>query len=410
MFRMNERPILKIVEAIDQVAGLFLDHAHPLRQEAESALTQGSSKEMAQFAIEDCFSQLTFQSLRQLLEEELGDPLVLDQFRPKRHGGGLTRAYGPNIITHILPGNVPSISVISLVSALLVKSASIAKISGKDAAPSLAALFVKGLQSVDHPLAQSITLSPWKHEQTELTVEAFRRAELVMLYGSDETIEALRPHIPTGTRVIVHGPKISLGMLAREAISRKVAQDAAWDIALYDQAGCLSPHLYYVEEDGTDAPVVFAQWVAEALEKIPLPKEPVSPSSGSAIQQLRGSIPLKGGTVFTSKAGVDWTVLYDPNPDFAPSPLARTVWIKPIKMLSDVGIYLEPMRPYLQAIGIAVSSARMEGLINQLGLLGANRICSIGKMQRPPLTWHHDGRFRILDLLRFVDWECTQTK
>ncbi len=393
-------PIHKIVSAIDQVARLFLNPAHPRRIEAESALTQTASKEMAQFILDDCFSQLTSQSLLQLLEEELGDPLVLDAFRPKRHGRGVTRAYGPRIITHILPGNVPSISVISLVCALLVKSASIAKISGKDSTPSLAKLFVKGLQSVDETLAQSITLT-----QSTQMAEALRVADLVILYGSNQTIEALHPQIPPETRVIVHGPKVSLGIVAREEISRQVADNAAWDIALYDQVGCLSPHVYYVEQGGDNPPIDFARWVGEALEKILLPAGKVTPSAGSAIQQLRGTIPLKGGTVFASTQGLDWTVLYDPNPVFASSPLSRTIWIKPIKVLSDIGAYLEPIAPYLQAVGVAVPPTRMEGLINQLGLLGANRVCSIGQMQNPPLTWHHDGRFRILDLLRFVDWE-----
>ncbi|MBI3358734.1 MAG: hypothetical protein HY037_04010 [Nitrospirae bacterium] len=421
--KIHERSILKIVAGIDQVARLFLNPSHPLRKEAESALTQTSSKEMAQFIIEDCFSKLTSRSLLELLTEELGDPLMLDVFRPKRNGSGLTRAYGPRIITHILPSNVPSISVISLVCALLVKSNSIAKISEKDSTPSLAELFVRGLQSVDDTLAQSITLGSWEHEQTSRVlqpgeqsehlggatrapiIDAFHRAELVILYGSDETIDALCPHIPPATRVIVHGPKVSLGIVSRDMISRQVAQDAAWDIALYDQSGCLSPHLYYVEEAGKDAPIVFAQWVAEGLEKIPLPKGLASLTAGSAIQQLRGAIPLRGGAVFASKEGLDWTVLYDPDPVFSSSPLSRTVFIKPIKALSDLGPYLEPVSPYLQAVGIAAPPARMEGMLHQLGLLGANRICPIGKMQKPLLTWHHDGRFRILDLLRFVDWE-----
>lgn len=411
-------PILKIVSAIDQVARLFLNPAHSIRKEAESALTEpssphlaspargeGTDKTMAQFIIEDCFSQLTSRSLLQLLEEELGDPLMLDTFRPKRHGSGLTRAYGPRSITHILPGNIPSISVISLVCALLVKSPSIAKMSEKDCSPSLAALFVKELELVDKSLAESITLASWGHEQTAAIVEAFARSEVVILYGSDETINTLRHLCPPATRVIVHGPKVSLGIVAREEISRQVAEHVAYDIALYDQAGCLSPHLYYVEESGADAPMDFAQWVAEALENVPLPAVQVAPIGGLAIQQLRGTIPLKGGKVFASKEGLDWTVLYDPDPAFTLSPLGRTVWIKPIKALLDVGIYLEPVVPYLQAVGIAVSPTRDGELVNQLGLLGACRICPIGKMQKPPLTWHHDGRFRILDLLRFVDWE-----
>ena len=368
-------PILKIVSAIDQVARLFLNPAHSLRKKAESALMQACSREMAQFIIEDCFSQLTSRSLLQFLEEELGDPLILDTFRPKRNGSGATRAYGPRMITHILPGNIPSISVISLVCALLVKSSSIAKISAKSSSVSFPTLFVEGLQSVDETLAQSITLTSWEHGKTQLMTDAFHRAELVILYGSDQTIETLRPHIPREARVIVHGPKVSLGIVAREEISRQVAQDAAWDIALYDQHGCLSPHLYYLEvPTGTpnkplplSAVKRFAQWVSESLDKIPLPKGPTTPEQASAIQQLRGAIPLKGGTVFASKYDLNWTVFYDPDPEFVLSPLGRTIFIKPIKALSELGNYLKPIAPYLQAVGIAVGETRTAELLNQLG-------------------------------------------
>ncbi len=412
---LSERPLSEIIDAIDQVASFFLNPVHPLRQKAEERLSQSSSKEMAQFVINDLFQKLTKPALTNLLEEELKDPSILDGPRPKQNGVGFTRAYGPRLITHILPGNIPGIAVESLVFALLVKSASLAKMSSK--APSLLPLFIQALLEVDKRrddargrdadcgLAQSIALIPWENEPIETTAKALEVADLVILYGSDQTIETLRPFIPPQTKTIIYGPKVSLGIIARENISREVAVDAAWDIALYDQKGCLSPHLYYVEESGKNTALTFSMWVAEALETIPLPKGPTAPEDASAIQQLRGTIPLKGGTVFASKKGVDWTVLYDPDPAFTISPLSRTVFIKPVKDINEIPLYLEPMRFHLQAVGLAAPKERTAALLHGLGGLGVCRICPIGQMQKLPLNWHHDGRFRILDLLRFVDVE-----
>jgi hypothetical protein len=100
-------------------------------------------------------------------------------------------------------------------------------------------------------------------------------------------------------------------------------------------------------------------------------------------------------------------VLYDPDPHFSVSPLARTIWIKPVRDLSEIAGHLESIRPYLQGVGLAIPQERQTEVILSLARMGVNRICAIGKMQKPPLTWHHDGRFRLLDLLRFVDWENT---
>ena len=37
--------------------------------------------------------------------------------------------------------------------------------------------------------------------------------------------------------------------------------------------------------------------------------------------------------------------------------------------------------------------------------LGAQRVCGIGQMQNPPLTWHHDGWPTLASLVRYVDVE-----
>ncbi len=387
-----QQPILKIIDAIDQVATIFLNPIHPIRQEAE--------RKMALFMIEDLFCQLTKPMLLRLLKEELNDPLILDQFC--QTGGRLTRAYGPQLITHILPSNIPSIAVQSIVFALLVKSASIVKVG--QTPQRLLSLFIQALHEVDSQLAQSIALIPWSDEAIETTQQAFSVSDLVMIYGSEQTVKVLRPLIPLKTKTIIYGPRVSFGVVTREKVTRKVAYAAALDIALYDQKGCLSPHTYYIEGP-SDRSIVFSQWVAAGLEAIPLPKGPISIEEAAAIQQLRGSMPLKGGKVFASKGSVDWTVLYDPDPSFTFSPLSRTIFIKPIPDLLDLPRYIGPIQSHIQAIGIAASKSRATKLFEMIGALGASRICPIGKMQKPPLNWHHEGRFRILDLLRFVDWE-----
>ncbi len=356
------------------------------------------------------FSQLTRKALTQLLEEELGDPALLDGFRPRRSGCGRTRAFGPRCIAYILPGNVPDVAVIGLVSSLLVKSACLARLPQSaplDEAGACAARFLRALSARAPALAACCALVSWGREQTQITRAAFEKADLAVVYGSDETITAIRPLIPQRTRALFHGHKVSFGVIAREEITPDIAARAAADVVPHDQRGCLSPHLYYVESGGAVSPLTAASWLAEALSEAcharPAPR--VSSIEASRIWQWRGSLPLKGGRVFQSPQGVDWTVLYDPDPTFSVSPLGRTVWVKPVDDLRHIPDYIAPMRPWLQAAGIAVPTERAPAIVAALAEAGVGRICPIGTLQKPPLGWRHDGRFRLLDLLRFVDDE-----
>ncbi len=356
------------------------------------------------------FSQWTRPALLHLLEESLGDPALLDGFRPMGRGGGRTRAFGPRSIAHILPGHVPDVVIVSLISALLVKSASLARVSAT--APTgmererLPARFVRALAATQPVLAACCALVTWEHEHTAITKAAFEQVEMVIAYGRDETIAALRPLIPQKTPVLFHGHKVSFGVMSRESLSPETASLAASDVVTHDQRGCLSPHLYYVESGGEVTPLTAAAWIAASLD-VACRTRPIqiSPVEASQIWQWRGALPLKGGHVFQGATGLDWTVLYDPDPTFRISPQGRTVWVKPVDDLRHIPTYLAPMRPYLQAAGVAIPAGRSAEMAAALAEAGVFRICPIGAMQKPPLTWHHDGRFRLLDLLRFVDWE-----
>jgi len=190
-------------------------------------------------------------------------------------------------------------------------------------------------------------------------------------------------------------------------MTQDTAKKGALDVSLYDQKGCLSPHLIYVETGGPTTALTFAKWLADALEMLSeqLPKTALSSSEAAQIQQLRAALPLKGGTVFASPSGLDWTVLYDPDPSFSLSPLSRTIWVKVVDDLSSVPSLIRPYRNQLQSIGLALAKTRQNVLISAIVMLGGCRICEIGRMQKPPLTWHHDGQSPLLPLLRFVDWE-----
>jgi hypothetical protein len=109
--------------------------------------------------------------------------------------------------------------------------------------------------------------------------------------------------------------------------------------------------------------------------------------------------------LYASLQGTEWTVIYDTDPVFIPSPLYRTIRVKPLASLAQLASLLTPHRSYLEAAGIAIGKERLSEAAETLGQAGVSRVCPIGALQLPPLSWRHGGRPRIADLVRWVEVE-----
>ena len=63
-----------------------------------------------------------------------------------------------------------------------------------------------------------------------------------------------RARLPAKTRFLGYGQRVSFGYVSREVLREediaKVVAQTADDVIAWDQNGCLSPHVFYVEERG----------------------------------------------------------------------------------------------------------------------------------------------------------------
>lgn len=409
-------PVYEIIETIDKAVALWRDSAYPPRRKAEALLPliTGYSSQMITQTLDEMVLMLRGEDLKLLLEEELGDPLFLDQFRPRRKSTGMCKAYGPKLTTAVFAGNVPGLPVANIVYALLMKSAILGKSASEE--PLFAVLFAQSLAEVDPELARSVAMVCWKGGDEEIEDVVFSSSDAVIVYGSERSVNEVRKRVPSGTRFIAYGHKLSFGVIGREYLKtdrvRQTAIQAAIDASVFDQQGCLSPHVFYTEEGGQTTPKEFARLLAHQMEAFnqKIPRGRISPDESAHINQLRGSYEFRefedqGVALHASSRGTDWTVIYESDPAFVPSCLNRTIRIKPVKDVSEVVGLIEPIKGYLQTVGAALPQERFLSLANKMGQLGADRICPLGKMTAPSLTWHHDGRFNILDLLRWTDIE-----
>lgn len=410
----------QIVAILDQAVQKWLDPSYPLRCLAETWLPviTGYDREMIRLELKRFMRTFRKKELLRFLEEEFDSSAVLDEFRPRKTGG-MSRAYGPDILFHVFSGNVPGLPIWSLVAGLLLKSANVGKTSSQE--PLMAVLFAETLAEVDPQLGECLAILPWKGGDTALEDAALEAAEGIVVYGSQETVEKLRARVKGGKRFVSYGHKISFAMIGKEALTadrfHETARRLAEDASIYDQQGCLAPHSVIVEAGGAVSPAQFGQLLASEMQKYheKKPRGVLSGEEAMAIQTVRNQyelMALRGEEVdvYSSKKGTDWTVIYHNEPGFEASPLNRTVHVFACDSLEEASAFIEPYRDFLQTAGLAVGPNRLYALADILGEIGVTRICAIGRMSRTPAGWHHDGRFNLMDLIRWVDieWSAEQ--
>jgi hypothetical protein len=409
------RSVESIVESVGRVAERLLDPQDPLRQAAEAALPSitGSSLPMIRAVLDGMAVDWRAGRLRELLRAEFDDPLALERFRPRRGLPGVeAMAVPPRLTAHFFSGNVAGVAVTSLVRALLVRSPSIGKTAVGE--PLLPALFARGLWEIDPELGSTLAVTYWPGGESEMERVALEAAEAVVVYGGSRVVSAVHARVPPEVRFLGYGHRVSFGVIARERLTRAgapgLARAAALDSATFDQQGCVSPHLFYAQSGGEVEPEGWAAMLAEAFSSLEreLPRGRLSPSEASAIRQLRGEMEFaelagRGVVLHASPSGTAWTVIYEPDPAFAPSCLNRTVRVKPIVSLEEVPPLVAPLGSLLQSVGVEADDEGATRLAEALGRLGASRITRIGEMAWPAPHWLHDGRPPLADLVRWVE-------
>jgi hypothetical protein len=370
----------------------------------------GFTPEMVREAVELTFASLTRDSLREVLVRELGDAGILDGFRPR--GALQAHARGPKLIAHFLAGNVPVPGIQSICFGLLLKSANIVKLASRD--PVLPALFVESLRAVDVELGASVAALEWDREEEELTRAALAGADGVVAFGNDRTVAALRQAAPAKATFLGYGNKLSFALVLKEAMTEAnlpaLAEAVAFDVSVYDQQGCLSPHVIYVEERGALGPRKFAAALAQAMAayQLRVPRGVLSAEEAAALTQTRSAYEFRSASdrrvaVWASPKPNDWTVIYEDDPSFTPSCLNRLVYVKPTDSPARVIAAVERYAESISTIGVAPAGERMAALAADAANLGVHRVCALGQMQRPPLWWFHDGKPNLAGLVRWTE-------
>jgi hypothetical protein len=228
-------------------------------------------------------------------------------------------------------------------------------------------------------------------------------ADVIIAYGSDETMKAIRAKLRFDQKFIAHGHAVSLLWLAEaDQLTAREARAVATDVLTYDQLGCLSPQAIYVPPTTNIA--ALGEKISRALEAHwrGLKKKPVRPLGVAArIAEARDVAHGLGHRVWQPHH-LGWTLIHDPEPNFQPSSLHGVIYLRKVSE-SKLSAALAPVAGMISTVG---STGKMSPTVEKIFLqLGVTRFCPAGKMQFPPLTWHHDGHAPLAELVTWIDRE-----
>ena len=361
-----------VVAALSDLAERWREPSSPFRRQAEQ-LKDPFPFGMVEVSLAALLDSLTPERLWHLIDSER-----------------MRGVSGCPVVGHVIAGNTPLLSWVSVIRALLVGSTSLVKLPSGSAA-AWGHLFHQSLADVAPELAERVAMLQWPGGTTDLDTALCTTADLVMAHGNDATLRSLEAICPRQTLLVGYGHRISFGLVTAGSGTAEAAAGFARDVLLYDQGGCLSPQTLFVEggwPETTDFAAKLAQALAEAVSLYPLPVR--AALAASTVREARLLASMEEGAVLWSDVTLRWTVVARPQREFVPSPTFGVITVQPLATLADLPEAIAPISAFLQGCVVA-------GDIHDY-IPNATYICRPGEMQAPPLSWRQDGR----DLLRVL--------
>ncbi len=394
----------QIARAIADAARRWTDADFPPRVRTTRALVErtGYTEPVVDYALDRLFECITGDALREAIAGELGSLAALDGFvsrpgRPDVYFRGAAR------VAIVASDTTIGVAIPALIFALCAKS----QVLVKDREDKLVASFAHTLAEEEPALRERMLVDVWNGADETATRAHLGDAQVVVAYGSDEALRAIRTQLVPTARFVPFGHRTSVGYIARESLedarrTRELARATALDALLYDGEGCLSLHALFVERGGSCDPADFARELARACDELAIQFPPGPRQSDARAMTYRRAAAFRAaqghGALYGDPAARH-LVAYDA-PRNEPPPLSsRTIAVYPVAGPTEALAYLQDHALPLEAFACDDDRADIAALAVASG---AARIARLGTLQRPPLGGEHGGEGRILPFVRAI--------
>lgn len=365
-----------------------------------SLILSGQREGEAKNTIQVIAAFLNPEGLKTKYKRELGS---IEPFTPKRFDfkTNVFESWAPlGTLVHIVPGNAATVAPLSVLEGLMSGNINFLKNSSKNG--NFPQLVLKSLVDADETgqLKSFVYAFQISSKQTSLLQKLYQIANGVAAWGGEESIASVKKMLMPSVRIIDWGHKISFSYVAKsQQENEKKLEAIAYDICVIEQQACSSPQCLYLETDSKDELNRFAEYFSKILDQVSKTFPQNAPSVQesaeiSGITQVARTSQALGETKVMEDKDHNWRIIVDYKSSLRPSPLYRTIWIKPLPQDKIVSV-LEPFRTYLQTAGLACNRLELYPISTKLIEAGVTRIMPVGKMLDAYDGQPHDGVYAL---------------
>jgi len=347
-----------------------------------------------------------------------------------------------------VPGTALLISLLAQATTLTGSPQPVAVVRNSRREPIFAPLVLAALEAADPDLVSTLAVLVWDHGDAAAQEQLLARADLVIAAASDETIlhldqtlrrmaAARRTSHLSPVRFHAHGHKISFAAIGREVLERGrlieasgpplldvVVLLAALDSVFWDQHGCLSARIHFVEagSERHHSPLNYARRLVDQMEMLAafLPRGAWPRRSLHDRFDSYKALEQTGKVQVLSSFDDEFVVIADSRPVDAAGfqrlvngCQGRVIVVRPVADLMEVPNRYLRLIPAanLQSLSVAVgqegkglqkgdsSSDRFLRFATACGNRGVTAIRTVGRGAFPQLAYSWDGLLP-LDLVR----------
>lgn len=447
----------RLQSALETVARRFADRDDPFHIQAATALPSytGYSEPMIRFTLgaldlmrmDDLPAALAQSPTRSVSREwtpmlglagrirfyESSPWRIIREFIP--HSGArplFQDEAGPELVVGYGAGNVPGtallIGLLSQAVSLCGQPPPVAIVKNSRREPIFSPLVLSALEEADPELLASLGVMIWDYSEESVQQKLLSAADLVVAAASDQTIAQIRLALGRAAsgrspRLHEHGHKVSFSAVAREILLRGtelvpggqplldvVTLLAGLDSAFWDQQGCLSSRVHFVET-GPDAP----DWAELYAERLAVQMRLLAtflPRGAGLRQQIRDRfdryklMEITGKVRVVSEYEDEFVVAVDRRSADSDAfvrlvndCVGRVIIVRPVEDLMCIPDHFLRMVPpdNLQSLSVAIGGPG-EGLSDRFlrfagacGARGVTAIRTVGRGAFPQLAYSWDG-------------------
>ncbi len=308
----------------------------------------------------------------------------------------------PARMAHVLAGNGPGSSALSIVRGALSRGVHLLKLPSNELLAATAILASMADVAPDHPIVRSFSAAYWRGGDRAFESVVYRPQFLdkIVAWGGDAAIRNVQGYLGPGLELVAMDPKLSISMVGREAFDSdtEIAQSAeAVALDVGNQEACNNTRFVFVEGALEDVD----QFCATLVERLGVERPRVDAVGPPTPADVRDEVDVLRHMEPDFRVWGDFTgrglVVRSSEPvDF--NPASKTVNVVQVPALADAVSYVNTST---QTVAVYPSHRKAE-LRDGLASAGVQRIATSGEGFGDNIGLPHDGMLVLNRLVRWV--------